>query len=184
MTPRTAEDVAWVVVIPRIPSEPSRYRVAVWRELRRAGAVQLGQGTWALPTNGATAEVMDRLRTLIDPSGGEMLVLEAHGSSDGDRNRLRMLFDEARGAEWDEFASECVKALAELRREIDTQKFTLAELDEEEQNIERLRRWYRELTIRDVFTAVERTDTQRQLDACALELEHFTELVYATVGLT
>ncbi len=35
--------------------------------------------------------------------------------------------------------------------EIATEKFTLAELDEEEQSLERLRRWHREVTLRDVF---------------------------------
>jgi hypothetical protein len=32
-------------------------------------------------------------------------------------------------------------------------KFTLAELEEEEQSLERLRRWYRDIRARDVFGA-------------------------------
>lgn len=170
-------------MIPRIPSEPSRYRVAVWRELRRAGAVQLGQGTWALPQSPSTGDELDKLRTLIGPSGGEMLVLGARGWTAEDHERLRVLFDEARRAEWAEFTSECDKALDELHREIAEQKFTLAELDEDEQNIERLRRWHRELTVRDRFGAVDRAAMQRRLDGCADELARFTELVYAAVGL-
>ncbi|MER6878347.1 Chromate resistance protein ChrB, partial [Amycolatopsis sp. NPDC000673] len=31
-----------------MPSGPSRHRVAVWRELRRVGALSLGQGAWAV----------------------------------------------------------------------------------------------------------------------------------------
>jgi hypothetical protein len=177
------ERVRWVVMIPRIPSEPSRYRVAVWRELRRIGAIQLGQGTWALPDAPATAEQVDKLRQLIEPSGGELLVLGADPWTGTDQDRLRSLFVEARRAEWAEFSSECDKAVDELRREIATQKFTLAELDEEEQNVERLRRWHRELTVRDRFAAGDRTTMQHRLDACLAELVRFTELVYANVGL-
>ena len=33
----------------RLVAEPSRHRVAVWRELRRSGAVSLQQGLWAVP---------------------------------------------------------------------------------------------------------------------------------------
>ncbi|NUR98088.1 MAG: hypothetical protein HOV67_22890, partial [Kribbellaceae bacterium] len=39
----------WLVLVVRIPAEPSRHRVAVWRELRKAGALSLGQGVWAVP---------------------------------------------------------------------------------------------------------------------------------------
>ncbi len=174
----------WVVIIPRLPSEPSRYRVALWRELRRAGAVQLGQGTWALPDTAGTAGEIDKISGLVAQSDGEVLVLAAHGWSVTDTAMIRARFDETRRAEWTEFVSECDKALAELRREIATQKFTLAELDEEEQNVDRLRRWHRELSVRDQFGAADATDMQARLDDCAAELTRFTELVYAAVGLT
>ena len=82
-----------------------------------------------------------------------------------------------------EFESECGKCLAELAKEIRNEKFTLAELDEEEQNVDRLRRWHRELRSRDLFDSVDEAATQRQLDACAVELDRFTALVYQAVGL-
>jgi hypothetical protein len=40
---------------------------------------------------------------------------------------------------------------AEIAKERSKGKFTLAELDEEEQNLDRLRRWFRELCARDIF---------------------------------
>ena len=43
--------------------EPSRHRVAVWRELRRAGAVPLGQGCWAVPEVPAVANKVARVET-------------------------------------------------------------------------------------------------------------------------
>ena len=33
----------------KVPADPSRHRVAVWRELRKVGALSLGQGIWAVP---------------------------------------------------------------------------------------------------------------------------------------
>jgi hypothetical protein len=177
------DEARWVVVIPRLPSEPSRYRVAVWRELRRAGAVQVGQGTWALPASNATTEEIAKLEALTAPSGGELLVLVAHAWAHDGVDPLQTLYDDARRAEWVEFDAECGKAVVELRREIDKQKFTLAELDEEEQNVDRLRRWHRELTIRDRFGAGDRDEMQSRLDECSTELARFTELVYDAVGL-
>ena len=66
---------------------------------------------------------------------------------------MEELFTAEREAEWVEFLSECDKAEAELHREVEKQKFTLAELAEEEQNVDRLRRWYRELRAKDLFGA-------------------------------
>jgi hypothetical protein len=57
----------------------------------------------------------------------------------------------AREAEWVEFVAECGKYLAEIDKEIAKDKLTLAELDEEQQSPERLRRWHRELRLRDLL---------------------------------
>jgi hypothetical protein len=64
---------------------------------------------------------------------------------------LEALYSAERDEEWAEFAAECDKAIAELASEVAREKFTLAELDEEENNVDRLRRWYRELRTEDLF---------------------------------
>jgi hypothetical protein len=180
---RVGAPVAWIVLIVRVPSEPSRHRVAVWRELRRVGAVQLGQGSWALPDAPPFDGFVDKMVALVGEHEGEVFALSASAVDDATARRIRKLYDEARRAEWVEFESECGKCLAELAKEIRNEKFTLAELDEEEQNVDRLRRWHRELRSRDVFDSVDEAAMQRELDACAVELERFTGLVYQAVGL-
>ena len=178
-----AGQIGWVVLIVRLPSEPSRHRVAVWRELRRVGAIQLGQGSWALPAVPAYTEVATNIVGLVGRHEGEVLALNAAGADAVTVDRIRALYDDARRAEWAEFESECGKCVTELQREIANQKFTLAELDEEEQNVDRLRRWSRELRVRDAFDAVPVDVTQTQLDECTAELDTFTALVYTAVGL-
>ena len=175
--------IGWVVLIVRLPSEPSRHRVAVWRELRRVGAIQLGQGSWALPAVPAYADIVANVVELVGRHEGEVLTLNSVAGDDVTADRIRGLYDDARRAEWTEFESECGKCLAELQREIVNEKFTLAELDEEEQNVDRLRRWSRELRLRDVFNSVPVEATQTQLDGCVAELDKFTALVCATVAV-
>ena len=155
----------------------------MWRELRRVGAVQLGQGSWALPDAPPFDGCVDKIITLVGQQDGEVLALSASGIDAITSERIRSLYDEARRAEWTEFESECGKCLAELDKEIRNEKFTLAELDEEEQNVDRLRRWHRELRSRDVFNSVDAGEIQSKLDVCAAALERFTELVYNAVGL-
>jgi hypothetical protein len=183
MSSLSGEEIGWTVLILRLPSDPSRHRVAVWRELRRVGAIQLGQGSWSLPAAPRFAAVVDKIVELVVEHQGEVLCLVATPTDGATGVRIRGLYDTARRDEWMEFESECGKCLAELEREIAKEKFTLAELDEEEQNVDRLRRWHRELRSRDLFDSVPVDETSRQLDDCSAKLDQFTALVYAAVGL-
>ena len=54
----------------------------------------------------------------------------------------------------------------------------LAELDEEEQSLDRLRRWYRTIRARDLFGAPSAADAERRLKECTGALERYAELVY------
>ena len=165
----------------RVPAEPSRHRVAVWRELRRAGAVPLGQGCWAVPDVPAVSDRIARTVELAERGDGEVVVLQAAGRGQADAARLEQLFTEARQAEWAEFLADCGKYEAELDKETRIEKFTLAELDEEEQSLERLRRWYRELKVRDVFSAPSAATAEQRLKHCAERLEDYAERVYQAV---
>jgi len=167
-----------MVLAVRLPVEPSRHRVAVWRELRRAGAISLGHGLWALPETPAFREGVDRAVELIHRGEGELVQLDATGHAASDSTQLETMFTAAREAEWQEFLAECDKYEAELERETETGKFTLPELDEEEQSLERLRRWYRELKVRDLFAAPSRSEAERRLKHCTELLEAYAERVY------
>jgi hypothetical protein len=167
------------VLAVRLPAEPSRHRVAVWRELRRVVALSLGQGVWALPATPAFAQGLERAVALIERGEGDALLLDARGRDHDQAGRLEALFTASREEEWAEFVAECGKYEAELGREIAEQKFTLAELDEEEQSLERLRRWYRDLKLRDLFGAPSATQAEQQLRHCQARLEDFAERVYA-----
>jgi polyphosphate kinase 2 (PPK2 family) len=171
----------WTVLIVRLPADPSRHRVAVWRELRRTGALLLGQGVWAVPTTPAFTGGLDRAVQLAERGNGEVVLLDASGRDEANAARLEGLFTAAREAEWAEFVADCGKYEAELDKEIRIHKFTLAELDEEEQSLDRLRRWYRELKVRDLFGAPSAVQAEQRLKHCAERLEDYADRVYQAV---
>ena len=172
----------WMVLVFRIPAEPSRHRVAVWRELRRTGAVSLGQSAWLAPAAPAFADGISRAVAIIQAAGGEAIVLDASGYQSADAERLAAVYSTAREAEWVEFLDECGKYLAEIDKEIATAKLTLAELDEEEQSLERLRRWHRKLRLRDVLGAPSAAGADQRLKECEAKLEDYTQRVFQAVA--
>ncbi|MFJ9011200.1 Chromate resistance protein ChrB [Streptomyces canus] len=171
----------WLVLVIKLPAEPSRHRVAVWRELRKAGALSLGQGIWAVPDVPVFADGTARAVTLTEQAGGQAVTLNAAGRSEQDASRFRALFTAARSEDWQEFLADCGKFEQELAKEIRTAKFTLAELEEEEQSLERLRRWHRDLTARDVFGAPEAAEAGRRLKECAAACEDYAERVFTAL---
>jgi hypothetical protein len=156
--------------------------MALWRELRRSGAVALGQATWAVPDLPATRPLLDRLSDLVGAGDGSLLVLAATGHAESDGARLEQLYAEAREAEWAEFVADCGKYLAELDKEERIGKYTLAELEEEEQSLDRLRRWYRELRSRDLLGIPATIDAASDLKQCELRFDGYAEQVYATLS--
>ncbi|MFE0172297.1 Chromate resistance protein ChrB [Streptomyces sp. NPDC059002] len=180
----TDDSSAWVVLLVRLPAAPSRHRVAVWRELRRIGALSLGQGTWAVPDVPVFADGLARAARLADEAGGDVVTLAATGRTDADAARLKELFAVARAEDWAEFLADCGKFEEELAKEIRTAKFTLAELEEEEQSLERLRRWHRDLTARDVFGSPEAAQATHRLKQCAAACEDYAERVFAALHQT
>lgn len=175
------DSVRWLILVIKLPAEPSRHRVAVWRELRKIGALSLGQGIWAVPEVPVFADGVRRALELTDGAGGQGITLQAAGRSADDAARFRELFTAARSADWAEFLADCAKFGAEIAKEIRIGKFTLAELEEEEQSLERLRRWHRDLTARDVFGAPEAAEAAVRLKQCTAECEDYAERVFAAL---
>lgn len=106
-----------------------------------------------------------------------MTVVEARPRGTGGVD-FRDAFAAARTEEWAEFSKDCGKFMEEIAKETMLGKFTLAELEEEEQSLERLRRWYRDLKARDVLALPEARAAAQQLAGCSDVLETFAEQVY------
>src|SRR4029453_2449036 len=88
----------WVILLVRVPAEPSRHRVAVWRELRRLGALSVGQGAGALPAPAGFAAGIERVNELVGRGDGELTVLEATARDQASAARLERAWTDPREA--------------------------------------------------------------------------------------
>ena len=156
--------------------------MALWRELRRSGAIPLGQAVWAVPDLPAVRPLLERVTDIAETANGTLLLLSAQGFAEADVARLEQLYAAARQEEWSEFAADCGKYLAELDKEERLGKYTLGELEEEEQSLDRLRRWYRELRSRDLLGIPATTDSATALKLCGERFEAYAEHVYAALS--
>jgi hypothetical protein len=86
----------WVLLIYRIPREPSRHRVAVWRKLRDLGALYLQDGVVALPEDAVTREQLEWLQLRVREAGGEATLWEARPGTVGEEAELVGTFRSSR----------------------------------------------------------------------------------------
>ncbi|OWK29811.1 chromate resistance protein ChrB domain-containing protein [Sphingomonas mucosissima] len=96
----------WLLLIPQLPAKPAYLRVKVWRRLQAIGAAPLKNAVHALPRRAETLALFAALHREITANGGEALILEARiveGMSDAD---LRVQFDTARDADYEELTGE------------------------------------------------------------------------------
>lgn len=118
---------------------------------------------------------------LVARADGHVLTFDCRPRSDADETALVAEFNAARAAEWTEFASERDKFDAEIAKARRINKLTVAELDEEEQNLDRLRRWWRELRARDIFVVPNGVDAEERLKRCEAVILGYADEVYRAV---
>jgi len=176
--------MGWVLLLVQLPSDPSRHRVAVWRELRRGGAVPVGAGTWALPDSPAFQPAIDRARSLCDRGGGTFAVLDAAPRDEASELVLRSAFVTARLEEWADFERDCAQLERGIGEATEEGRLSFSELEDQEQSVDRLRRWYRDLRRRDVLRLPEAREAERRLRGCETLLNEYAERVYEAVRRT
>jgi hypothetical protein len=86
----------WVLLVYRLPREPSRHRVAVWRKLRDLGAIYLQDGVAALPEDAVTREQMEWLQLRVREAGGEATLWEARPGTVAEEAELVETFRSSR----------------------------------------------------------------------------------------
>lgn len=68
----------WLILVYKIPREPTAGRVFVWRKLKQFGAIALQDAVWVLPKTARTSEQFQWLSSEITELKGECLLWDAN----------------------------------------------------------------------------------------------------------
>jgi hypothetical protein len=167
----------WLLLIYRVPPEPTRLRSTVWRRIKSLGAIYLQNSVAALPASPANERSLRKLRReILDMSGTAILLSAAALAGDAE---VRAAFLAARNDEYEEIVDKCEDFLRQVQKEYDENHFTYAELEENEEDLVKLKNWFAKIVDRDVFQADRRPATERALETCEQSLEAYAARVYA-----
>lgn len=97
--------LSWVILSSRLPREPTRLRLAVWRRLKRLGAVLVHDAVWMLPADARTREAFEWLAEEIEEQGGTAWLWEAAGVSAAQDHQAMQVFRREADARYAEIAA-------------------------------------------------------------------------------
>jgi hypothetical protein len=166
----------WLLLIYTVPSEPSRKRAYIWREVKKVGALYLRDGVCALPEREGTAAAFRQIAAKVQEFDGEATVVTAARLDEARAAALVDALQAARAQEYDELTGETEGFLAHIRRETDHRAFSFAELEELEGDLAKLKRWMGQVRARDYFPAGAAEPVSALLTRCEEELATFMEI--------
>jgi len=173
----------WLVLIYRVPPEPSRNRVSVWRELKRHGALFLQNCACVFPDLAPCRKGLRAAIRKVEAAGGSHYLFPVERLPAAQSARLIAAFRQLSTKEYEEIIEECRTRFAEeVASERERKNFTYEEAEEIREDFEKIERWYRRVVARDWFHAGLRERVADEIKRCEALLDAFEEEVYARAG--
>lgn len=169
---------SWLMLIYKVPAEPNRKRLAIWRKIKALGAVYLQNGVCVLPPINEHVRRLKMVENEIVEGGGEAFLLNANGFDKVQSDQIVARFTTERNDAYAEFIERCGGFEDEIRRESEAGKFTYAELEENDEDLRKLRSWLEKIRKLDFYGASLASDAEERLDRCVDLLDRFADQVF------
>src|SRR5262245_1607076 len=134
------KNLAWLLLLVRLPATHSAERVAIWRKLKKSGAIQIQTSTYILPDDPPRYEMFQWLTQHIRDTGGDATLVRAREIEGLSNKRLIELFNAARAKEY--------ASLREMLRPHTARSTPTPNLDG---RLDRIRKQFREIRETDFF---------------------------------
>lgn len=174
----------WLIFLPQLPASPSTLRVMVWRRMRAAGALGLQNGVWILPHTPGLKDHVEKLEGYLAEHQASSYTFVVSALNPSIEQEVVGRLQVERDEEYAEFLERCQVLIDELEKESSGEKFTFAELEETEEDLGKLERWWGKIIKRDFFEANRRQAAQDTLEACREAYRVFARQVYIRQGIS
>lgn len=167
----------WIFLSYTLPTKPSKYRVQAWRQLKRLGAVNF-HSLWAVPHKRDKLQELERLVADIRQWKGDAVLLTGKPLAAEDEQRLQEALVAASDEEFREILHVAEDFLDEIRSEIEKRNFIFAEVEENEEELSKIKKWFQKIEKRGLCQAPLRKATLERIKQCEKALEEFSEMVF------
>jgi len=155
--------LTWLLLLLRLPATHKAERVAIWRKVKKSGAIQIQTSTYILPDEPARYELFQWLTQEIRSAGGDATLVRAREIEGLPNEKLIELFNTARAKEYATLRESLRGALSHRRKT----RSSPAVGD----NLDRVRKQFREIRQTDFFNCPRAQDVEmllRKMEATQL----------------
>ncbi len=166
-----------IVLSYSLPTKPSKARLHVWRQLKKIGAVNV-ESMWVVPYSKDKLAELQNLVKDIERFNGTGMILQGKPAESRDAERIKAALSESSNEEFTELAGVCDKFLEEIESEIAKENFIFAEVEENEEELEKIKKWYEKILKRSVYESPLRKDVLEKIKRCDSAFDQFSRLVF------
>ena len=147
--------LTWLLLLLRLPATHKAERVAIWRKVKKSGAIQIQTSTYILPDEPARYELFQWLTQEIRSAGGDATLVRAREIEGLPNEKLIELFNTARAKEYATLRESLRGGLSHRRKT----RSSPAVGD----NLDRVRKQFREIRQTDFFNCPRAQDVEMLL---------------------
>jgi predicted lactoylglutathione lyase len=168
----------WLLLTYKVPSEPAKKRIALWRRLKGMGVVYLQNGVCLLPKTDDHTRRLKMIENEIKEMAGESVILETVALDQAQEDKVMARFKADRDEEYKEFLDKCKDFEAEIAKETAASHFTYAELEENDVDLKKLQSWLEKIRKLDFYEATLSAEAQEYLQTCEALLDAYAQRVF------
>lgn len=167
----------WLFISFTLPARPSRARVHAWRQLKKLGAVNY-QSVWVVPYSRDKAAALESLLKDIEAANGNGVLVEGRLLRPADEEGIKQALLAAGNEEYGEIIEKCDDFLNEIAMEIARENFIFAELEENEEDFDKLRKWLRKVEKRSSLESPLHKEALGKMKLCEKAMNEFAQIVF------
>ncbi len=168
----------WLLLTYKVPAEPAKRRIALWRKLKGMGAIYLQSGVCLLPKSDDHTRRLKILENEIHEMAGESVLLETVALDKSQEDKVMARFKADRDEEYTEFIDKCHGFEMEIAKETAAGHFTYAELEENDVDLKKLQTWLEKIRKLDFYTGTLAAEAQQRLRGCEALLDGYAQRVF------
>ena len=172
------EPSVWLLMTYKVPAEPTRLRVGIWRRIRGMGAVYLQNSVCVLPTSADHQRQLRIVKSDIEKGGGEAVIFETTALDEKQEKLVVARFKHDRDQDYEELLDKCADFKREVDKEVQADHYTFAELKENDEDLKKLKGWLDKVKALDFYGAPVRAAAEEQLAQCEEQLDTYAQEVY------
>lgn len=142
------------------------------------GAVYLQNGVCLLPKTDDHIRRLKMIENDVAGMGGEAVILETVALDRAQSEKVVARFQADRDDQYREFLGRCADFEKEIAREVAINKFTYAELEEEDTDLKKLQSWLEKIRKLDFYGAPLAEEAAARLRACEELLDSYAQRVF------